>query len=130
MEKFLVQSHNALKAGPHIDFHLQKGDVFESWVFPKALPKELGERRLAIESNQHSLSCGNFEGVQIIDGYGAGTMVNVDRGFYDVVKVKGDDQFSVRVQGTLVNGTFCFVKLKNPRFRNGGRVSWLVIRNN
>jgi 8-oxo-dGTP pyrophosphatase MutT (NUDIX family) len=70
--EFVVQEHQADKAGLHYDVRLgdpQTGKGY-SWAVRKGIPQE-GEKFLAIQQPPHTLSYFDFSG-EITDGYGKG----------------------------------------------------------
>ena len=86
--RFVVQKHLARTS--HFDFRLEKGGAFRSWAVPKGVPERSGERRLAIQVEDHTLEFGEFEG-RIPEGeYGAGKIEIWDRGDYEIVDWQED----------------------------------------
>ncbi|AGK61999.1 DNA ligase D, 3-phosphoesterase domain protein [Archaeoglobus sulfaticallidus PM70-1] len=115
---FVVQEHFAKKH--HYDFRLEMNGVAKSWAVPKGMPLKRGERRLAIQVEDHDVDYMDFEG-EIPDGYGAGTVRIWDRGEYDLLK-RSDNEIKVRLRGNKLNGVYVLL-----RFPKAGENSWLII---
>ncbi len=83
---FVVQKHYARSV--HFDLRLQIGRVLKSWAVPKGLPKKIGEKHLAILTENHPLEYAKFEGMIPKGHYGAGKVKIVDSGTF--VNLKSD----------------------------------------
>lgn len=118
--RFVVQRHSARNR--HYDFRLVKDGVFKNWAVPKGLPERLGERRLAIQVEDHTLEFGELEGVIPEGDYGAGTVEIWDRGTYELHEWH-DDRTVFTLSGGRLNGTYNLV-----RFRHGGDREWLTFK--
>jgi bifunctional non-homologous end joining protein LigD len=80
---FMVHKHDARRL--HYDLRLEIDGVLASWAIPQGPSTDPTQRRLAVETEDHPLEYGQFEG-RIPDGqYGAGDALIWDRGFYDTL---------------------------------------------
>jgi DNA ligase D-like protein (predicted 3'-phosphoesterase) len=116
---FVVQEHHSRRT--HWDLRLERDGVYVSWAVPKGVPAEPGERRLAIQTEDHPLEYGGFEGVIPVGQYGAGTVETWDRGYYVPVRWM-DDKVEVVLSGGRLRGRYELVRTK-PEKRE-----WLLFK--
>ena len=87
---FLIQEHDAVRAGLHWDIRFEKNDILESFVIPKhRLPKEK-EQLLAVKVNDHSWDWQFFEG-KIGPGFGEGTVKCVFRDEVEMERIMDEE---------------------------------------
>jgi DNA ligase D-like protein (predicted ligase)/DNA ligase D-like protein (predicted 3'-phosphoesterase) len=116
---FVVQEHHARRL--HHDLRLERDGVLKSWAVPKGLP-EVGEKRLAVETEDHPLEYRSFEGTIPKGQYGAGTVKIWDRGSYEL-KVWEKDKIEFTLIGEKVHGRYVLA-----RFKKAGDKQWLLLR--
>ena len=59
--RYLIQKHDTMHM--HYDLRLEMNSVLKSWTLPKMPPVEKGIKRLAVQTEDHSLEYADFEGI-------------------------------------------------------------------
>ena len=128
--RFVIHKHDATRL--HYDLRLEFGGVFKSWAVPNGPSLDPGERRLAVEVEDHPVEYGDFEGTIPKAEYGGGTVMIWDRGFW-APESKAPPEQSLRqgelkliLAGTKLQGAWVLVRLKPKPAERG--VNWLLIK--
>jgi bifunctional non-homologous end joining protein LigD len=85
--------------------------VLKSWAVPKGVPFRLGERRLAMATEDHPIDYLDFEGTIPKGEYGGGTVMVWDIGTYELIEgnyYKGNLQ--LYLEGKKLNGEWLLTK--------------------
>ncbi len=127
--QFVIQKHDATRL--HYDFRLELGGVLKSWAVTKEPRGERGARHLAVETEDHPLEYGGFEGEIPKDQYGAGTVLIWDRGYWTPLADPGkglrDGKLDFELHGDRLSGRWTLVRNK----RRGARerqTQWFLIK--
>lgn len=125
---FVVHKHDATRL--HYDLRLEMGGVLASWALPKGPSYDPAVKRLAVETEDHPLAYGDFEG-RIPDGaYGAGDSILWDRGHFDTVPPgealaqRERGRMHVALHGEKLEGAWHLVRTR-PR---GDKAQWLCFK--
>lgn len=129
--RFVIQKHDATRL--HYDLRLELDGVFKSWAVTRGPSLDPGDKRLAVEVEDHPLDYGDFEGTIPKGQYGGGTVMLWDRGYWEPegkktpeeALAKGDFKFTL--EGDRLHGSFVLVRMRNDR-DGGKRTNWLLIK--
>ncbi|KQR62402.1 ATP-dependent DNA ligase [Frigoribacterium sp. Leaf172] len=94
---FVIQEHHASRL--HWDFRLEHDGVLVSWALPKGEPDDPGTNHLAVQTEDHPLEYGTFEGTIAKGEYGAGEVTIWDSGEYDLEKWRDGKEAIVVLHG-------------------------------
>jgi len=125
---FVVQKHAATRL--HYDFRLAIDGTLKSWAVPKGPSLNSADKRLAVQTEDHPLEYGGFEGKIPEGSYGAGTVMVWDRGTFcvegnvDALKQLERGEIKFNLNGEKLRGSFVLVKLKRSEKGN----EWLFIK--
>ncbi|MCC4616589.1 DNA ligase D [Xanthomonas campestris pv. asclepiadis] len=123
---FVVQLHHA--SSRHYDFRLELDGVLKSWAVPKGPSLRVGEKRLAVEVEDHPLSYASFAGDIPQGHYGAGHVDVFDQGHWqcegDALAALEAGKLEFELQGTLLRGGFALVRTQ----MRGGKPQWLLFK--
>ena len=127
-DTFVVQKHSATRL--HYDFRLAIDGTLKSWAVPKGPSLSHADKRLAVQTEDHPLEYGGFEGKIPAGNYGAGTVMVWDRGTFrvegnlDALRQLERGEIKFNLNGEKLRGSFVLVKLKRSEKGN----EWLMIK--
>lgn len=122
--RFVVHKHVARRL--HYDLRLEDDGVLRSWALPKGPSLVVGERRLAVEVEDHPLEYADFEGTIPAGEYGGGTVMLWDRGRWRRTSPSGrSDRIDLELDGVKLRGAWT---LARTRARQRDESDWLMIK--
>lgn len=126
---FAIQKHAASRL--HYDFRLEWNGVLKSWAVAKGPSYYPGDKRLAVQVEDHPLEYGGFEGIIPKGQYGGGTVMLWDRGTWEP---QGDAAEGLRagnlkftLYGDKLRGNWVLVRM-GGRLANESKPNWLLIK--
>ena len=126
---FVVQKHAARQL--HYDFRLGWRGVLKSWAVAKGPSYFTGDKRLAVEVEDHPMEYGGFEGTIPKGQYGGGTVMVWDFGEWeplgDVDQELEKGNLKFRLSGTKLLGKWALVRMKRNLDRSD-KPNWLLIK--
>ncbi|MEW5921776.1 MAG: DNA polymerase ligase N-terminal domain-containing protein [Bacillota bacterium] len=117
--RFVIQEHHARRL--HWDFRLETEGVLKSWALPKGPPQKKGERRLAVQVEDHPLEYLDFAGEIPPGNYGAGEVKIWDRGLFSFLE-NSPDKIKIVLMGERLQGAFLLVR------RGKEQQQWLMLK--
>jgi len=118
---YSIQKHSATHL--HYDLRLQKGRVLKSWAIPKEPPTKVGEKRLAVEVEDHPLDYAFWHGTIPEGSYGAGKVELWDKGDYFVIE-EDKNKLVIKINGKKLKGEYVLVRTK----MGGSDKNWLFFK--
>jgi bifunctional non-homologous end joining protein LigD len=122
--RFVIQKHEAQRL--HYDFRLELDGTLKSWAVPKGIPFRKGEKRLAIQVEDHPLSYRTFEGTIPQGQYGGGTVMVWDEGTYEPLSPAPRRELEAgklhfTLNGKKLQGEWYLIRLREEN-------QWLLIK--
>ena len=125
---FVIQKHAARRL--HYDLRLELDGVMKSWAVTRGPSLVPGEKRLAVQVEDHPVDYNKFEGTIPKGEYGGGTVMIWDRGRW---QPEGDPHEGLRkgnlsfaLDGEKLSGLWHLVRMS--RRRGEKRDNWLLIK--
>lgn len=123
-QRFVIQKHAASRL--HYDFRLEMRGRLKSWAVPKGIPYRKGEKRLAVEVEDHPVSYIGFEGTIPKGQYGGGTVMVWDQGTFEPhddapMKSLKAGKLHFTLSGEKLKGDWYLVRLRDEK-------QWLLIK--
>ena len=126
MVPFVLQLHEAFRAGRHYDLRLQYlyKQKLASWAIPKAtIPRKSGDGVKAIRTPDHSKTWLKYQGDIPKGEYGGGNVTIAQKGSAEIYGWS-DKLIIFSVSGNIMNGKYVLVKMK----ATGKQEEWLLVK--
>jgi len=126
---FLIQKHAATRL--HYDFRLGWRGVLKSWAVTKGPSYVPGDKRLAVQVEDHPIEYGGFEGIIPQGQYGGGTVMLWDEGTWtphgdaDEGLAKGRLKFTLH--GKKLHGDWALIRM-GGKAAGEKKSNWLLIK--
>src|SRR6185437_14563071 len=125
---FVIQKHAARRM--HYDLRLELDGVMKSWAVTRGPSLVPGDKRLAVQVEDHPIDYNKFEGTIPKGEYGGGTVMIWDRGRWqpqdDPHKGLRKGHLSFTLDGEKLHGLWHLVRMH--RRRGEKRDNWLLIK--
>ncbi|MCU1224462.1 MAG: ligase [Edaphobacter sp.] len=129
---FCIQKHAASHL--HYDFRLGWNGVLKSWACAKGPSYFTGDKRLAVQVEDHPMEYGGFEGIIPAGQYGGGTVMLWDQGTWepqaghtDVDAGLRDGSLKFVLHGTKMKGKWALIRM-GGKWAKEKKPNWLLIK--
>lgn len=127
---FVIQKHAATRL--HYDFRLGWNGVLKSWAVTKGPSYYPGDKRLAVEVEDHPMEYGGFEGIIPKGQYGGGAVMLWDRGTWephvDVNEGLRKGSLKFEMHGEKMRGNWALVRMHPRPGDRSDKPNWLLIK--
>lgn len=124
---FVVQEHHATHL--HYDFRLEAFGTLKSWAVPKGPSTKVGDKRLAVQVEDHPLSYASFSGRIPAGEYGAGLVKIWDKGSWlppkNLRQAFKEGHIEFELEGKKLKGRWILIRT-GPEGENEKK--WLLIK--
>lgn len=129
---FCIQKHAASHL--HYDFRLGWNGVLKSWAVAKGPSYVPGEKRLAVQVEDHPMEYGGFEGIIPAGQYGGGTVMLWDQGTWEPQAGHEDVEAGFRagslkflMHGEKIKGRWTLIRM-GGKAATERKPNWLLIK--
>jgi bifunctional non-homologous end joining protein LigD len=126
---FVVQKHAATRL--HYDFRLGLNGVLKSWAVTKGPSYYPGDKRLAVQVEDHPWEYAGFEGTIPKGQYGGGTVMVWDKGEWiphgDPEQGLKDGELKFELRGKKLKGNWVLVRMHGAA-GGSNKTNWLLIK--
>ena len=129
---FCIQKHAASHL--HYDFRLGWNGVLKSWACAKGPSYFTGDKRLAVQVEDHPMEYGGFEGIIPAGQYGGGTVMLWDQGTWEPQPGHTDIDAGLRegslkfvMHGTKMKGKWALIRM-GGKAAHERKPNWLLIK--
>jgi bifunctional non-homologous end joining protein LigD len=129
---FCIQKHAASHL--HYDFRLGWSGVLKSWACAKGPSYTVGDKRLAVQVEDHPMEYGGFEGIIPAGQYGGGTVMLWDqgswapqKGYEDVDAGLRDGHLKFTLDGIKMHGKWVLIRM-GGKADTEKKPNWLLIK--
>lgn len=125
--RFTVHKHDA--SSLHYDLRLEMDGVMKSWAVTKGPSLDPSDKRLAVRTDDHPVTYGDFEGTIPHDEYGGGTVMLWDYGRWAPEKglpekALEEGELTFELFGEKLTGKWALVHMDTQE----GNENWLLIK--
>ncbi|MBV8032115.1 MAG: DNA ligase D [Betaproteobacteria bacterium] len=125
--RYYIQRHHATRL--HYDFRLELEGTLKSWAVPKGPSLDPSVKRLAMQTEDHPLEYGEFEGTIPEKQYGAGDVLLWDQGEWipeddDPVQALRKGRLHFELRGVKLHGSWVLARTSS----GDSRPAWLLMK--